>query len=125
MIALGLVPPHVQAFLSPLCLSSLFVYILHLQLLYSVRRRPRDSFSAMDTKSEQLSIEMDTHHLIKKTWRKSQFEEISSSDYDNVVQYQAEESTVSEAEGGWVSIFWNFSIWANYVITTEMQPLFR
>lgn len=74
-----------------------------------MRRRPSYGFNgATDSKSEQLSIEMERDK--KKSWRRSQFEEISSSGY--VVQYQVIEpddgSELSEAKG-WVSWLENFS----------------
>lgn len=55
-----------------------------------------------------MSIEIDRHHLMKKkSWRKSQFEEISGAVVENVVQYQETELDRADIEDdeGWVSAY--------------------
>ena len=70
-----------------------------------MRRKPkhRARSQTLGIKLEHESYEMETS-LSKRSWRKSQFVEISDSkDYENVVQYQVLESEQRHLADDWVS----------------------
>lgn len=63
------------------------------QLLYSIRRKPKEHSFRATISDQHTAIEVETEFEGKKSWRRSQFLEISSSnEFENVVQYRELES---------------------------------